>query len=766
MPEDERRLPIKIVIPHESDLRRPHAGGSKRKVFGGVDTKARKRLREQVAGVRRCFQGVLAKTPGLPAVARVVLKRDALAKSHRPQDLFGRESCPIIGGEGFGALLVSVSLEGLDRLELDLGVEHNRTEQVQADISTVHRIEPYTAEDAAGSLGLTGLSKVISNQGATSLKFRLFEHRRSAANDAVRTAFFELVASLGLPDPEVLQYRSGLRMYRVRSVAPQMVSPLAGFVGTQAVGLFPQFGVFAQYIPQGNATAAHLPPPDPNRTYPVVGLIDSGTDPNNPFLQAWVMDRDEEDVPRAAQNNDHGSFVAGLIVNGRGLNHGDSRFPASQSKIVDVVAIDKSGGVDEQDILQTIRRAVRKYPDVRVWNLSVSRIDGVCRDDLFSDFGMELDAIQREHNVAFVACAGNYVTPPLRCWPPEEDLEEADRLYPPGDMALGITVGSLAHADHTTTRVRREEPSPFTRRGPGAAFLPKPEVCHYGGNCSSDLDCRQVGVVSVDGSRHVAEAIGTSFSAPLVSTLLANIRAGVVEPISRNLAKALLIQSAALRGERIDPQHFRYKGFGVPSEVDEILTCAPWQATLVFEPELHPQRRVFTREDFPIPACFRDENGRLQGEFLLTLVYDPPLDPKAGAEYCQVNVDVSLARYVRGAGGRMTPKGEIPLDPSPRDLKRLYERVLVEQGFKWSPVKVYRRHLTKITGGRWRIMMKLLRRAGFAQKEPQSVALVATLFDPERKKPVYDDVVRAMARFDWVTQDLRIDERIRARPRG
>src|SRR5690606_4938474 len=108
---------------------------------------------------------------------------------------------------------------------------------------------------------------------------------------------------------------------------------------------------------------------------------------------------------------------------------------------------------------------------------------------------------------------------------------------------------------------------------------------------------------------HVAEAIGTSFSTPLVTSLLANIRNGVVEPISRNLAKALLVHSAALRGGPIVPEHLRYRGFGVPSDVDEILTCATWQATLVLEPELHPQRRIFAREDFPIPDCFRRPDG-------------------------------------------------------------------------------------------------------------------------------------------------------------
>jgi len=273
-----------------------------------------------------------------------------------------------------------------------------------------------------------------------------------------------------------------------------------------------------------------------------------------------------------------------------------------------------------------------------------------------------------------------------------------------------------------------------------------------------------MGVVSLDGSGHVAEAIGTSFATPLVASTLANVREGITEPTSRNLAKALLVQSAAFRSGPIIANHLRYRGFGIPGEIDEILTCAPWQATLILEPEIPPNRRIFAREDFPIPACFRRADGRVEGEFLMTLVYDPPLDVSAGAEYCQVNVDVSLGTFDPGPNGKLEHKSKIPLEP--KDYSRLYERHLVEYGFKWSPVKVYRKQMRATSGVRWRLTLRAMYRAGLVEAVPQNAALVITLFDPKRKKPVYNDVVTAMSRSGWVTQDLKVDERIRARTRG
>lgn len=225
-----------------------------------------------------------------------------------------------------------------------------------------------------------------------------------------------------------------------------------------------------------------------------------------------------------------------------------------------------------------------------------------------------------------------------------------------------------------------------------------------------------------------------------------------------------VIQSAALSSDPIVAADLHYRGFGVPGEVSDILTCAPWQATLIFEPELPPKQRVFAKVDFPIPKCFRRPDNKIEGEFLMTLVYDPPCSPLSGAEYCRTNVDVSLGTYDPGPDGKPAHSKEIPLQP--KDYNTLYEKHVIEHGFKWSPVKVYRRSLQRAEGSRWRLVMDLLYRDDTEERQPQRVALVVTMFHRDRNKPVYNDVVTAMRNVGWVTEDLRIDERLRARRRG
>jgi len=140
--------------------------------------------------------------------------------------------------------------------------------------------------------------------------------------------------------------------------------------------------------------------------YPVVGMIDSGTAPGDPFISSWGVARDVH-VAEEEQDNTHGSLVAGLIVHARRLNHGDDRFPLGSARIVNVVALGKNG-TTEGKLISTLEQALEAHPEVKVWNLSLGTEKGVA-DRAFSDLGVALDRLQDEYRVTFIIAAGNLV---------------------------------------------------------------------------------------------------------------------------------------------------------------------------------------------------------------------------------------------------------------------------------------------------------------------------------------------------------------------
>lgn len=145
--DPDARLPIKIVMPRESEFQPPDGGGGPAKVFGDVTAEVREALDYQVGEVEQHFRETFQRT-SLPAVARVALKPKALAKSHRPTDLLNERTCPIIGVGGFGELYVSARPRGLQGLSHR--IQHLNTKRGIANISTISEILPYTPEEVLG----------------------------------------------------------------------------------------------------------------------------------------------------------------------------------------------------------------------------------------------------------------------------------------------------------------------------------------------------------------------------------------------------------------------------------------------------------------------------------------------------------------------------------------------------------------------------------------------------------------------------------------
>lgn len=760
MSPEHEHLPIKVIIPQKEDMRRPKGGGGDGKDFTEIYDydKTRQILLRNLREVEEQFASIFAKT-NLPVVARVTLHDDAIAKSHRPDKLLSSSTCPIIGGEDFGQLLVSVKPSNLKRLSQT--VETTASGDVKNDIAKIVSIEPYSSHDALGQWSPESLAAYLHEHRISKLKLRLFNHRDRELNQLLLTALAELTEHSQIPQPQALRYAPSLRIYRLN--VPQQydrIVELAAFVGTQSLDVFDQFTISTQATVISPLGDDDLPPPEPDEDYPTVGIIDSGTDPNNHRLQAWVDVRDESLIPRADQDNRHGSLVAGMIVNGRALNHDHEGFPSGKARLVDVVAFPKAGTVTEDDLLDAIRHAFETHTSVRIWNLSLNS-QMCCRSDRFSTFAVALDRLQDEFNTLIINSAGNFSETPAHPWR-RPDLSDRDRIFRPADSLRALTVGSIAHLGRPNACAVPGEPSPFTRKGPGAAYVPKPDLTHIGGNACRNLRYNQIGVLSIDGAGNIAETVGTSFAAPSIALTAAQLAHAMEVPPSRHLLKAFLIHSAVLNSRTITAKDLPYTGFGKPPAVEEILRCRPWEATLVFDLNLPFNRRDFHKTDFPVPDCLL-KDGKVYGEFILTLVYDPPVDADDGAAYSQVNIDASLGVCWLSEGKEKY--GGRKIIPYPKDYKELFEKSRIEHGFKWSPVKVFRREFTHGIEPRdmWRITLEVSPRKDSSRPQHQAVALIATIRDPNKQLPVYNGVVTMMNRVGWITENLRIRESARIR---
>jgi serine protease AprX len=706
------------------------------------------------------------------APVRVKLLSKAAAKSHRPENLFSPQSCPIIGGGRLGELFVKATLEGLDRLTNM--IEDNESDRITKELSCVDAIEPVTpiyrlgGKDAREVLrhsprGKKGfITRVrLFTFGASSDQPKLvgdFENTCSSRDIRVSSdgyspsSFTYEIECRNVEDVDALSRVIGVRsithMPLIRTIRPRMLSPKP----------LPKLPTRDQVIGD----------------FPAVVVVDSGISDQIAALEGWVVGRESEVAPEY-QNTDHGTFVAGLICWGGDLNPTIAGTDNSPCGVFDLQVFpnnDPARGdtlaLLESELLVSLDAALQEHANkYKVWNLSLGT-DTVCSLDEFSPLAEEFDNLQEKYQVSFVISAGNYDTPPLLDFPRMEGQLSAGRITAPADSVLGITVGSVSHVDYKKNGPKENHPSAFSRHDAGPNYVIKPDLVHYGGSCSTDAS-HMAGIRSVNGTGS-AENLGTSFAAPLVSRTLAQIYHQVTPTPSPVLARALLTHHARdpRSGLRVPDGDENFFGFGLPAAVPYCLECTPHTSTLVFDDMLRPGY-FLEWDDFPYPPSLR-RDGKYFGEIWMTVAFAPARGARWGTEYCETHIDAHFGVYrtqkSRETGlTKPTPifVGLVP--PEHKNVGLLYESYQVEKLRKWAPVRTYYGHLGENgeRGDRWRLMLRLLTRHGIEDEEafkPQPFSLIVTISDPDKKAPIYDEMAQII-RNRFQSQNLTVRAAVR-----
>lgn len=751
--------PILLVKARKEDHQQRVFGGfSGPKELVPVSRQLRRALCTNIEQIVQTFRFDQKTNPNIPSVACLKLRPEGIAKSHRPTPLLERVGMLPIGTERLGELLLPATANSLSFLsEL---IANNESKVIRANISVIEgfrnygkndvlRLHPLDEQDENGKK-LHFLSQWIKLKKPLILE--RFSSKDAEVDSAINALVIETLKQAGakISDVKLKAGRHTAWVARLDSMESAML--LAETVGVRALFVAHDFSPIdiapQAFLPIGAASADTLPAPSPD--LPVVGVVDTGIKAKDPILSPWIYASQPYVLPPETDYL-HGTFVSGLISGSRSLNGGDVRFPNARARVLNIGALASNGTSTFDDLLLAIQECVAQYPEVKVWNCSFGA-NSPCSDTLFGRFACELDTIGDEHDVLFVIAAGNHGCAPLRPWPTSHDYAGEDRIGQPAESVRALTVASVAHIDG---HVAIDEPSPFSRRGPGPAKTPKPDLAHRGGNLCANYSFKGVGVRSILPGGLIGESIGTSFSTPLVSTIAANVWQALEKKgmdVTPDLVKGLLIHAAAANSPKRKAAERNYFGFGIPESVMETLFCSDDSITMMFQADLLDGIN-FEKTPFPIPACLHPNGTHFRGEIIMTVVYSPPLDPQHGAEYIRANVDATFGSYDLGADGKPKHSGLIPMDAP--EKKDLYEDALIEHSYKWSPVKVYRGKFMSKAGKNFRLKLELLRRSGeLPSADPQRVNVLITFRSTDADQPVYQDGIKAMKAMQWVTESI------------
>jgi len=750
---ENNRLPIRVVTPRNTDYNIQPPGGSKN-YLEPFTSELHRQIMKQCQDLQLALKSSFVQFPNTPCIGKVVMKEKAIAKSHKPTALFKPNTCPIVGSENLDEILIKVTPQGLKHLINAVNSASN--EDIRINMSKIKDIKAYSPQEKIGIQEYENMTELKQP-----IKVKLFSFDDATDNEYYRIGFEAYIHQLGLETTR-LKYSKSLCIYRLICDKREILNKALEYPGVQKISFFPQYTYEFPNITQAKRQLETLPMPVDGEEYPIIGVIDSGIMPEHKYLEPWVFRR-EFYVPEEYRNYEHGTFVAGIIEYGDILN--DGKQMQSQYKLLDVIAIPNNdpdkGAIDslsEDRLIDILHDIVGRYHDrVKVWNMSLGTCLPCC--EIISDLAVALDELQDLYNVDFLLPAGNYTKIPLRKWPPVDDLHNLDRVTSPVDSVRSITVGSIAKIG-ISDFVEKDMPSPFSRKGPGANFLIKPDVVYYGGNCTSSMSFEGTGVVSFDIFGNVVEGIGTSYATPAIASIYASLRSSIVEERSREFSKAFLIHSSIVPEQaQKDAKDFNmYFGYGIPANrIENILTCTDSDVTLVFSGELY-DRTFIEFNDFPYPKSL-NKNGKYYGEIKMTLVYTPKIDSSFGQEYCRTNIDAHFGTYdyIDDKGYVKGFQSEVPIV---KKWDEKYEKHRVEYGFKWNPIKSYARSIKKgITGKKWRLMIDSIARLGESY-EGQEFVLFITISDPN-KGHIYNEVVQALRERGYHHYEVKIHNRVR-----
>lgn len=713
-------------------------GGGGAKELVTVDPEYRKALAQTLVTAAQALTPELKKYPNSLCTLVLKLRDTGIAKSHRPMQLAAEAGLQSVGHAKIDEMLVGASAASINSLyskilTRDVG-------KIRANLSAIETIEAWTRVRRLP----VGLAALRENGRAL---LRLFKYELSSTTSLNYEGAKAILKKLNVEYLEISQPR-GLPLFCIRDmdeVDDEVMDVLLEYPGARELYPEPFYRSFSTTTTSSGTVSSGLP--YSNSATPTVAVFDTGVSSNASVLSGWVKSKDVYVLPPDT-NHEHGTQVASLVIDARHFNNAHPWLPHSQAYVHDVCALEASGSY-MSDLEIRLREAVSKRPDIKIWNLSLG--GGSCNEQSFSDLAVAMDELSDRYNILFVVAAGNYVDLPRRSWPNPAHLN--DRVSSPGDSVRALTVASISHTDALGALSLAGEPTPYSRRGPGPVFTPKPDITHVGGGVHSVWGSGPSSLTVVTPNNMLGTGFGTSFAAPIVSSMAANAWQAVdAHPdltATPALVKALMIHAAQLSSPDYTPDERRYFGAGRSEDIVRLLYDSADSFTLVFEAQVLPSMR-WRKSDYPIPDSLITD-GKFRGEIIITAAYAPPLDVDAGSEYVRANVEVSFGSLENG-----TIKGRVPMDWE--EGQNGYETTQVEHGGKWSPVKVHRKAFPNgIDVKTWALQATVFLRAfeePLAQTIP--VSLVVTLRALDRNPQVHSDGLRALATKNWVHSTLPV----------
>ncbi len=230
----EKNLPIKLVMQNTKDTKRNNGGGSVT-FFEEVTSELQASVEEKFEQVLNFYQDVFNENDLVPAVCKITVKPEAIAKSHKPNDLC--RNCPIIGSEDLGEIFIKVNAKSIQ--ETVKLIRNPPSERFKANLTAVDDISPITSDEKISRNLVKSVGQNDFDHIKNRIKIKLFDFDNEFDNAQIMEYVLRKMSKYGFDEKyKIITYGSSIMYIRVEVETYDDVVKLAGINGVKTIDFF------------------------------------------------------------------------------------------------------------------------------------------------------------------------------------------------------------------------------------------------------------------------------------------------------------------------------------------------------------------------------------------------------------------------------------------------------------------------------------------------------------------------------------------------
>ena len=248
----------------------PNTGGGKLKFFGEVTSELKKDINDKFETLLSFYADVFNENEKVPAVGKIIVKPEAIAKSYKPSALC--KNCPIIGGEDLNEIYIKVDRKKIqDTIKL---VNNPPSEKFKANMTVVADIQPITPKEKIAF----SLRSILQEN---------FDYQKNFGDEFDNAQIWNYVIRklnlLNLENKyEIVSYGKNLKFLKIEINSQDDIINLASINGIKNIDFFQEYSISQNTFPITELQT--LLDSEYKESDVRIGIIDGGISNNNLFL--------------------------------------------------------------------------------------------------------------------------------------------------------------------------------------------------------------------------------------------------------------------------------------------------------------------------------------------------------------------------------------------------------------------------------------------------------------------------------------------------